>query len=83
MTFDQVFNDPITRLKVYNKPIYIFSVGSQEDARKPAWITDGLATQLAKYPEVKAVLWFNQNKEYNWLVNSSAASLTAFKSVLP
>lgn len=83
MTFDQVFNDPITRLKVYNKPIYIFSIGSQEDTRKPAWITDGLSTQLAKYPEVKAVLWFNQNKEYNWLVNSSAASLAAFKSVLP
>jgi hypothetical protein len=53
-----------------------------EDARKPAWITDALTVQLAKYPRVVGWLWFNENKENNWLVNSSPAALTAFKDIL-
>jgi endoglucanase len=82
-SFDALFRDPITRLKTYKKPIYIFSMGAAEDARKPAWITDALTVQLAKYPEVVGWLWFNENKESNWLINSSQAALTAFKSLLP
>ncbi len=83
MTFAQVFDNPLSRLKVYKKPIYIFSMGAAEDVRKPAWIIDGLGAQLALHPEVSGVLWFNENKQYNWLVNSSSAALSAFKAVLP
>ena len=83
MTFSQVFDNALNRLAVYNKPIYIFSVGVQADTRKAAWISDGFKTQLAKYPKVVGWLWFNENKKYNWVVNTDPASLAAFKSVLP
>ena len=83
MSFDQVFSSALNRLAVYNKPIYIFSVGVQADARKAAWITDGFKVQLPKYPKVVGWLWFNENKRYNWLVSSDAASLAAFRAMLP
>ena len=83
ISFDQVFNNALTRLAVYNKPIYIFSVGVQEDTRKAAWITDGFSVQLPKYPKVVGWLWFNENKKYNWLINSNPAALAAFKGILP
>ena len=83
MSFDQVFSSALNRLAVYNKPIYIFSVGVQADARKAAWITDGFKVQLPKYPKVVGWLWFNENKRYNWLVNSDAAALAAFRAMLP
>jgi hypothetical protein len=82
-TFDTMMGAELTRLKKYNKPIYIMSMGVKEDARKPAWITDAFTVQLYKYPEVKGWVWFNENKEKDWRVNSSAASLSAFKSMLP
>ena len=83
MSFDQVFNGALIRLALYNKPIYIFSVGVQEDTRKAAWISDGFTTQLSKYPKVAGWLWFNENKKYNWLINSNPEALAAFKGVLP
>jgi len=50
---------------------------------KAAWIKAALTVQLYKHPEVKGWLWFNQNKERDWRINSDAASLAAFLSVLP
>ena len=82
-TFAQMFDSPLTRLKQYNKPIFIFSMASTDYAGKPAWITDALTVQLYRYPQVAGWLWFNENKERDWRVNSSAAALDAFKSALP
>jgi hypothetical protein len=42
------------------------------------WAT--LAT--AEYKVVRGLLWFNFNKEANWTVDSSPASLAAFKAGL-
>jgi endoglucanase len=81
-SFSQVFDVAIAKLKTYNKPIYIFSTASAEGAGKAAWITDALTVQIPKYPEVRGFIWFNTNKEQNWLVNSSQAALSAFKNAL-
>jgi hypothetical protein len=35
-----------------------------------------------RFPKVRAVVWFHANKETDWRVNSSAASLSAFRSIL-
>lgn len=83
MTFDQLFRDPFTRLKQYNKPIYIFSMAAAQDSRKAAWITNALTVELPKWTEVKGILWFNENKERDWRVNSSPEALSAFTSALP
>jgi hypothetical protein len=82
-SFETMVGGELTKLKKYSKPIYIMSMGVKEDARKAAWITDAFTVQLYKYPEVKGWIWFNENKERDWRVNSSAASLNAFKSILP
>jgi hypothetical protein len=82
-TFDQMMGTELTRLKQYNKPIYILSMAAMNDTRKATWITDAFTTQLYKYPEVKGWVWFNENKEQDWRVNSNPQSLEAFKSMLP
>jgi hypothetical protein len=48
---------------------------------KAAWITNGFVKLLADLPEVRAVTWFDADKETDWRVNSSTAALTAFRVV--
>lgn len=82
-TFDQVFGRALTTLKAYNKPVYIFSMASKEGDKKPAWIADALKLQIAAHPEIKGWIWFHENKERDWRVNSDPKSLQAFKNALP
>jgi len=82
-SFSQVFDGSLARLIKYNKPIYIFSFACAESSQKPAWITNTLTVQIPKYPQIVGWVWFNQNKEQNWLVWSDSAALNAFKAALP
>ncbi|MDO8572405.1 MAG: Ig-like domain-containing protein [bacterium] len=82
-TFAQAFSNSLTRLKQYNKPVYIFSFASAGGPGKAAWIKDALTVQLYKYPEVVGWLWFNQNKERDWRVSSDPNSLIEFVNALP
>ncbi len=83
MTFDQIFGKSLAKMKVYNKPVYIFSFASAPGTQKSAWIADALTTQIPKYPEIKGWIWFNENKERDWRINSDTNALNAFKSALP
>jgi hypothetical protein len=47
---------------------------------KGAWIRDAGARIPSAYPQIKAFIWFNMNKETDWRVESSTNSLNAFKS---
>jgi hypothetical protein len=50
---------------------------------KAQWITQGLVTDLpARFPAVRAVIWFDENKETDWRVNSSAPALTGFRTAV-
>ncbi len=82
-TWDQIFASAISQLKIYHKPIYILSMASAAGSSKATWITDALTVQIPKYPEIAGWVWFNQNKEQNWLINSDPNSLAAFKTALP
>jgi beta-mannanase/peptidoglycan hydrolase-like protein with peptidoglycan-binding domain len=82
-SFDQVFSSSLTELGTYGKPLYILSTASAPSSKKAEWIQSGLGTLATKYPKVKGWVWFNENKERDWRVNSDQASLSAFKSVLP
>ena len=81
-SFDSILRAPLTQLATYKKPIYILSMASAQGPEKAAWITDAFTVQLPKYPGVVGWVWFNQNKEQNWLVSSDPASLAAFKAVV-
>jgi len=82
MTFSQVFNNSLAILKTYKKPIYIFSFASAAGPAKAEWIRDAIDVQIPKHPEIKGWVWFNENKEQNWLVSSDPASLTAFRTAI-
>jgi beta-mannanase len=80
-SYSELFSSALKQLKTYKKPIYIFSMACAEGAQKPAWITDAL-TQIQSDSSISGWVWFNENKEKNWLVDSSKDSLKAFQSNL-
>jgi hypothetical protein len=82
-TFDQVFGRSLSILSGYNKPIYLFSVASADGPNKAAWITDAFKVQIPKYPKIAGWIWFNENKERDWRVNSDPSSLAAFQAIVP
>jgi len=50
---------------------------------KAAWIEEAfLATIPKEMPRVSAVIWFNDDKERDWRVNSTQASLDAYRRVV-
>lgn len=81
-SFDAVFADSLTRLEKYHKPIYIFSMASAEGPQKDEWIRD-FAQKIATKYDIAGWVWFNEDKERDWRVNSDADSLAAFKAILP
>lgn len=65
------------------KPLMIAETASTErGGDKAAWIRQGFAELPHAMPAVRTVMWFNRQKETDWRVDSSAASLAAFRSVI-
>jgi beta-mannanase len=69
--------------RIASKPILIGETASSElGGDKATWIMQGLLRDLpARFPRLRAVVWFDQDKETDWRVNSSSASLAAFRTV--
>jgi Beta-mannanase len=78
-----VFKGSVDKVRaISGKPIMIGETGSTDlGGDKAAWITNGFARLLTDLPQVKALIWFDANKETDWRVNSSANSLAAFRAV--
>jgi hypothetical protein len=85
LSFNDIFNDALIKISQYNKPIYIFSFASAEandgGVAKASWITDALTVQIPAH-NIAGWIWFNENKEQNWLVDSSTTALAAFKQAV-
>jgi len=82
-TFDEVFGPIYSRVTAIapSKPFMVGEFASSEaGGSKAAWITDAAGRIPSQYPQIRAFIWFNMNKETDWRVESSAASLSAFKS---
>jgi beta-mannanase len=84
-TYSQVFGssyDAICRLDTV-KPVMVTETASTElGGNKAAWITSAFTQEIpTRTPRVTAVIWFDENKETEWRVDSSAASLTAYRAV--
>lgn len=66
-----------------SKPLMISETSTTEvGGDKAAWITDAFAQLPARFPRFDSITWFNLNKETDWRVNSSAASLAAFRNAV-
>jgi hypothetical protein len=84
-SFEQVFDSSYKAIvKLSRKPLIIAEFGAnQRGGDKPAWIRHAFSRDVARrYPRIRALMWFDINKEADWRVNSSDASLDAFRSVL-
>jgi beta-mannanase len=83
-SFSQIFGASYQRLtEMTDKPIMIAEVASGEaGGSKAAWITEAFSQIQAQFPEIRAVVWFNESKETDWRVNSSNASLRAFRNAI-
>ncbi|HEX8362832.1 MAG TPA: glycosyl hydrolase [Longimicrobium sp.] len=66
-----------------NKPILIGEFASDEGSgdAKARWIRDAYAT-LRSHPNVVGAVWFNMNKETDWRIDSTPASLAAFRDAM-
>ena len=52
-------------------------------ATRPSGIRNGLLKTIPQdFPRVRAVMWFDRSMEQDWRVDSSQASLEAFRSVV-
>ena len=83
-TLSAVFGSTYGTLsKMTSKPMMIAETASAEaGGNKASWITTGLSSTVASsYPRIQAVIWFDENKETDWRVNSSPAALAAYSSV--
>ena len=78
-TYSDIFSSAIQELKTFNKPIYIFSMACAEGPEKASWISDALS-QIKSDPSIAGWIWFNENKEQNWLVWSDQSALGAFQA---
>ena len=84
-SYEDIFLSAYTRLnKISDHPYWIVETASAEDGidsqRKADWIKNMFTSQA--FPKVEAVIWFNEDKEHDWRVQSSPSSLNAFREIL-
>jgi hypothetical protein len=85
-SFEQIFGATyreVTKLAP-GKPLMVAETASTENGGdKAQWILQTFLNDVPQYPALRAVIWFNQaDGASNFKIDSSAASLAAFKQVL-
>ena len=66
-----------------SQPIWMAETASAETGGdKGLWIEEMFGA-AGEFPQLDAIVWFNENKETDWRVASSAAALASFQQQLP
>lgn len=84
-SLSQVFSSSYKELtQLSTKPVMITETSSSEaGGSKADWIREGFLRAIPnEFPRVQAVIWFDRNQEEDWRINSSAASLAAYREVV-
>jgi beta-mannanase len=84
-TFGEALADPYDALRVVaDKPIILGEVGSAETGgAKAEWIRSAFADLLSgRFAAVRAMVWFDVDKEERWALHSSQQALTAWMGTL-
>ena len=73
-----------TVTQLSSKPVIFTETSSSEaGGDKSAWIRKGFMSTIPQsFPRVTAVVWFNKTQEDDWRINSSQASLDAYRAVV-
>ena len=83
--FTKLYADIYERCSKLNTkaPFMIGEFASGEKGgSKAQWITDAYAAIQTQFPRIKAVTWFDIDKESHWPVDSSVESLAAFRAAV-
>lgn len=80
-SFETIFASGYKKVLGYNKPIMVAETASTESGGdKGTWLEEAFTKQIpSKFPLVKALVWFNINKETSWDLSSSESSKLQFK----
>ncbi len=82
-TFEEIFGEGYARLSRLDpgKLLMIAETGcAEEGGNKALWIQGAADALRNRFTAVKALVWFNVNKECDWRIESSQESLTAFRT---
>lgn len=81
-SFEDVFRVGYDRITAIGpQPVWIAEfASSDEGGDKSAWVRDMFAT--TGFQRIEALIWFNEDKEADWRIDSDAATLQAFRDSL-
>jgi len=80
-SFDDVLTQPYNAITaVSSKPLILPEIGTAEvGGSKPDWVTHAMSDQLlASFPRLRALVWFDLNKETAWELDSTQPALHAW-----
>lgn len=78
-TFKGIYN----KFKTSPKPLMIAEFASTElGGDKGKWIREAYLYNKLVFPRVKAITWFNINKETDWRVNSTGNALSGYQAAV-
>ena len=81
-SFESVFRAMYDDLHGLGKPIIIGEMASAEEGgSKPQWIEHVVPTLEQEFSDIRAVVWFDVDKERDWRIRSSLAAEAAFADV--
>ncbi len=82
-SFEDVFAEGYDRVTALGaQPFWVAETGSTEHGGdKAAWVQDMFTTR--SFDRLEAIIWFNENKETDWTVDSSQSTLASFQAVVP
>ena len=84
-TFSQIFTQTYTHITALStKPLMVAETASAEQGGSKAdWIIDAYFIQVPRnFAKIKAIIWFNENKETDWRIQSSPAAQNAFGAAI-
>lgn len=81
-SFEAVFRTGYDRIAALgDQPIWIAEFASSDaGGNKSEWVREMFAT--TGFERIEALIWFNQNKEADWRIDSDPATLQAFRESL-
>jgi beta-mannanase len=82
-SFKEIFSGFYLWAAQQNKPIMVGEFGVQErkPGEKAAWITAAREAIKTDFPQLKAIVYFSANKDYDWRLTTSESALAAFRQM--
>ncbi|MGE3907870.1 MAG: glycoside hydrolase family 26 protein [Chloroflexota bacterium] len=84
-SFETALSEPYAAMTSLSpRPVLLGEVGSSEiGGDKGRWLAEGFGPSVAaRFPQLRAIIWYDINKEQNWAVQSSPGAYNAFISAI-